>query len=91
MDGGFAALLRTRELLEEQGAAVAGAGENQAAARRPVIRRTPHGTVAVLAYSAVFPQVTRRVPAGPASPRCARTASTRRGRRTSGIPGCCRA
>ncbi|GHF41674.1 poly-gamma-glutamate synthesis protein (capsule biosynthesis protein) [Amycolatopsis bartoniae] len=55
VDGGFAALLRTREVLEEQGAAVAGAGENQEAARRPAIRETPHGTVAVLAYSAVFP------------------------------------
>lgn len=57
LDWGNEAFFETLRHLEEAGIAVVGAGENIAAARRPVIRQLADGTrVAFLAYSSILPQ-----------------------------------
>lgn len=55
VDGGFDALLATRESVRGLGIATAGAGTDIADARRPAVLETRHGRVAVLAYASVFP------------------------------------
>lgn len=55
VDGGFAALLRTRDALRDAGLQTAGAGEDAQTARAPAVVRTAGGSVAVLAYASVFP------------------------------------
>lgn len=57
LDWGNEAFFETLQHLEAAGLAAVGAGENIAAARRPVIRRLADGTrVAFLAYSSILPQ-----------------------------------
>lgn len=56
VDGGFQALLHTRDALRRTGIATAGAGNDSDDARRPALLDTAHGRVAVLAYAAVFPR-----------------------------------
>jgi poly-gamma-glutamate capsule biosynthesis protein CapA/YwtB (metallophosphatase superfamily) len=56
LDGGSQALLQTRALMRESGAATAGAGESIAVAREPALAHTSNGTLAVLAYASVFPR-----------------------------------
>lgn len=57
LDWGNEAFFETLSHLESAGVAVVGAGENIAAARRPVIRTLADGTrVALLAYSSILPQ-----------------------------------
>lgn len=55
VDGGFDALLHTREAIRGVGIATAGAGADIVDARQPALVDTPHGRVAVLAYASVFP------------------------------------
>jgi poly-gamma-glutamate capsule biosynthesis protein CapA/YwtB (metallophosphatase superfamily) len=56
LDWGNEAFLETKANLEAAGMAVVGAGENIAAARKPVISVLPDGTrVAMLAYSSILP------------------------------------
>jgi poly-gamma-glutamate synthesis protein (capsule biosynthesis protein) len=57
LDWGNEAFFETLSHLEAAGVSVVGAGENLAAARRPVIRSLADGTrVAWLAYSSILPQ-----------------------------------
>ncbi|MDO6415252.1 CapA family protein [Sphingomonas sp. BIUV-7] len=56
LDWGSEAFFETKARLEAAGVAVVGAGENIAAARKPVIRQLCDGTrVAILAYSSILP------------------------------------
>ncbi|MFC7309218.1 CapA family protein [Streptomyces monticola] len=55
LDGGTGALIETRDLLRRGGIAVAGAGENIAAARRPAVVEVNGKRVALVAYASVFP------------------------------------
>jgi poly-gamma-glutamate capsule biosynthesis protein CapA/YwtB (metallophosphatase superfamily) len=55
VDGGYRTLLGTRRMLQDRGLATAGAGEHEADAHEPAVLSTERGTVAVLAYAAVFP------------------------------------
>jgi poly-gamma-glutamate capsule biosynthesis protein CapA/YwtB (metallophosphatase superfamily) len=54
LDFGIEALLRTRELLDEQGVQHAGAGRNLDEARRPAIVTKNGVTIAFLVYSSVY-------------------------------------
>ncbi len=55
LDGGYRAMLATRDALQKAGIAISGAGENYAAARRPATLQRAGQTVSVLAYTSVFP------------------------------------
>jgi capsule synthesis protein PGA_cap len=55
VDGGFQALLETRDRVLAAGMAAAGAGADNADARKPAFLDTDAGRVAVLAYASVFP------------------------------------
>jgi poly-gamma-glutamate synthesis protein (capsule biosynthesis protein) len=55
VDGGFDALVETRDRARAAGMATAGAGTDATDARRPAILDTGAGRVAVLAYASVFP------------------------------------
>jgi poly-gamma-glutamate synthesis protein (capsule biosynthesis protein) len=55
IDGGYAGLYHTRELLNGQGVATMGAGENLAAALRPAIIERNGVRVAFLGFCSVFP------------------------------------
>lgn len=55
VDGGFDALLETRDRVRAAGMATAGAGADVADARTPAVLDTDFGRVAVLAYASVFP------------------------------------
>lgn len=57
MDWGREAFAETMAVLERHGVAIVGAGEDIAAARRPVVRTLADGSrVAILAYSSILPE-----------------------------------
>jgi poly-gamma-glutamate capsule biosynthesis protein CapA/YwtB (metallophosphatase superfamily) len=59
LDWAVEGMLRTRAAIEEQGALCAGIGESLAEARRPALKQTDRGTIALVSMSATYPEAWR--------------------------------